>query len=98
MNLPRVPPTSDEQIISSSEPHRLRPKRQFVIKMVACVILLALSRVIIQNSQILDTQQLNNIEAVQSNTNVTSMVGGDGYWVPSDEFPAATVYLFTTNL
>jgi len=59
----------------------------FVIKMVACVILLALSRVIIQNSQILDTQQLNNIEAVQSNTNVKSMAGGDGYWVPSDEFP-----------
>ncbi len=90
MNLPTVAPKSDEQIISSSEPPpRPKPKHMslFVIKMVACVILLALSRVIIQNSQILDTQQLNNIEAVQSNTNVKSMAGGDGYWVPSDEFP-----------
>jgi hypothetical protein len=80
--------TPDEQIISSQPPPRPKRMPLFVKGMVAFVILLAVSRArVIQNSQNLDRQQLNNAQVVESNINVTTMTDVRGYWVPSKEFP-----------
>jgi hypothetical protein len=61
----------------------------FGIKTVTCVFFFTLSRVTIQNSANLDLgkQRFNKIKSVESNRSVTSMAIGDGYWVPTEEFP-----------
>jgi hypothetical protein len=90
-------PTSKlDEKISSSLPKRSIPLPIFgTTKTVACVIFLILTIAkILQNSQNLDTQQLNSITktVVQNNISVTSMDDDDGYWVRSDEFPPPYTY------
>ena len=86
--------SSDVQISSSPSKRIGVLLQKFGIKPVAVVFLtLAIVRML-QNSENLDTQQLNSsntIKTVQSN-NLSVADDGDGYWMYSDEYPPPYTY------